>query len=543
MTKQTEHHETDDWTLSMAAGTCLGLCAEVLRDYILPKTLEFVNAHFGAQEWQKRDAAVLAYGSIMEGASSQQLAPLLTSSFGALCHSLRDPSTAVRDTTAWTLGRIAQFHTPCIMNLLGSPDSGEGLIALLLQRLTDEPRVAVQICYALNEICSNTGDFDGISSLDVWFVKIAEALLMVIQRGDGDDSSLVTGAYSALCSLILYTGKTEALQNMETILTTMFEWLDRTLASNEVTDEMQQMQASICGVLSVLFIRLHTRCVPIMARSCSQLIRILQAHMSNGIQPLAAEEALCAMAALMRATGTNFQPYLPDFVTLLQTGLKNYEDLSFCGRCTEIVGDLTRSFGPTCHPAIEPLIKELWNLLQSRDVAPALKPKAMFAVGDIALNIGGQFEMYLTPFLELLNRAAQTRVEEGPENNEEWLAYIGSLRDGALAAYSGTIYCLRDCDKLAVLRTHVQSILEFIDLVIDDPHSTSTNIKSALEITSDLVAAFKADLVPTLVSLPIYKKMLVIGMEHKDPGIVRATQWLKEAVTVVQNPNPVPASA
>lgn len=47
LTKQEEGQETDDgvWNVSMAAGTCLALCASVARDAIVPLVMPYVTAN------------------------------------------------------------------------------------------------------------------------------------------------------------------------------------------------------------------------------------------------------------------------------------------------------------------------------------------------------------------------------------------------------------------------------------------------------------------------------------------------------------------
>eukprot|EP01069_Polyplicarium_translucidae_P008131 Polyplicarium_translucidae@DN3188_c0_g1_i2.p1 len=460
MTKQDkEIHEPDDWTLSMAAGTCLGLCAQLLRDAVLPRTLDFVNRNFANPDWKHRDAAVFAYGSIMEGPSSAKLAPLVAKSFPLLCQSLCDASSPVRDTTAWTIGRIAQFHTPCIVGLLGAPDSPEpGLIGLLLERLKDEPRVAVQICYALNELSGNVGGavFEvsqerPVTPLDPWFAAVSKALVDIVQRADADENNLRTAAYAALSSLILNIGGWEAIPVMESIMQQLGEWLEQTLnLAPPISEDVQQIQASLCGCLAVLFIRLGDRCKGVLDRMFALLARMLEQGMSPGIQTLACEEALSAVSALSRAAKEEFERHLIPFAKILHVGLTNHEDVAFCSRCIEIVGDVSRSLGPAVHPACDPLVRELYRLLHGRDVKPALKSKVLFTVGDVAMNIGPRFEGYLSPFLELLARAAQTKIDEGPTENEDWVDYIRQLRDGVLAAYSGILYGLRDGQKLQV---------------------------------------------------------------------------------------------
>merc|ERR1719230_790487 len=135
----------------MAAGTCLALVAQVTGDACVPLVLEFVSANFVNQDWRFREAAILAYGSIMEGPSSEKMRPLVQQSYAHLVNLLNDQSVAVRDTVAWTLGRIAQFH-PTIVPV-------KNLCPVLAQKLVDVPRVAANVCFVIQVIAeSQPGD-------------------------------------------------------------------------------------------------------------------------------------------------------------------------------------------------------------------------------------------------------------------------------------------------------------------------------------------------------------------------------------------------
>jgi importin subunit beta-1 len=57
------------------------------------------------KEWKLREAAVLAFGSILEGPSGF-IQKFITQAIGVLVQHLKDPNAAVRDTTAWTIASI-----------------------------------------------------------------------------------------------------------------------------------------------------------------------------------------------------------------------------------------------------------------------------------------------------------------------------------------------------------------------------------------------------------------------------------------------------
>lgn len=114
LTKQEEGQEADDglWNVSMAAGTCLALCASVAGDAVVPLVMPFVTSNIqnrdGAESWRAREAATFAFGSILEGPGVETLGQLVQSGLGFLLTALKqDPNNHVKDTTAWTIGGFA----------------------------------------------------------------------------------------------------------------------------------------------------------------------------------------------------------------------------------------------------------------------------------------------------------------------------------------------------------------------------------------------------------------------------------------------------
>lgn len=53
--------------MSMAGATCLTLIANCVGNDILAQVVPFVTANLGSTEWRLREAATMAFGSILEG--------------------------------------------------------------------------------------------------------------------------------------------------------------------------------------------------------------------------------------------------------------------------------------------------------------------------------------------------------------------------------------------------------------------------------------------------------------------------------------------
>lgn len=64
LTKQDEDADEDEWNEAMAAGTCLSLLAQCVRDNIVAPVVPFVEQNVQNQDWRFREAAVMAFGKI-----------------------------------------------------------------------------------------------------------------------------------------------------------------------------------------------------------------------------------------------------------------------------------------------------------------------------------------------------------------------------------------------------------------------------------------------------------------------------------------------
>lgn len=74
---QDENDDDDDWNPCKAAGVCLMLLSTCCEDDIVPHVLPFIKEHIKNPDWRYRDAAVMAFGSILEGPEPNQLKPLV----------------------------------------------------------------------------------------------------------------------------------------------------------------------------------------------------------------------------------------------------------------------------------------------------------------------------------------------------------------------------------------------------------------------------------------------------------------------------------
>lgn len=185
LTQQEEDADDDEWNVSMAAATCLALLAGAVQDSIVPAVIPFIEANIKNEDWHYREAAIMTFGSILEGPDPSVLTPLVNQALPLLIDMMTDSNLHVKDTTAWTLGRICDL-------LIGTikPDVHlHPLISALVNGLSDSPRIVANCCWALMNLADQYGmyyddDAEPAQSgpLSPYYEGVVQALLRVTER-------------------------------------------------------------------------------------------------------------------------------------------------------------------------------------------------------------------------------------------------------------------------------------------------------------------------------------------------------------------------
>ncbi len=136
LTKQEEHDDEDDWNPCKAAGVCLMLLATCCEDDVVPHVLPFVKDNIKHTDWRHRDAALMAFGSVLEGPDPTALRPIVEQAMPMLIELMHDPSVVVKDTAAWTIGRVCEIHSEAAINDVYL----KPLLEALVSGLSAEPR-------------------------------------------------------------------------------------------------------------------------------------------------------------------------------------------------------------------------------------------------------------------------------------------------------------------------------------------------------------------------------------------------------------------
>lgn len=519
---QDENDDEDDWNVAKAAGMCVGLLANCVQDDIVPIAIPFIEQNITSPQWQARDASVLCFGSILEGPDLNKLTPLVEQALPTVIGMLRDDSVAVKDSAAWTLGRITDLLSKMIQPDLHLPD----LVRALVESLHDEPRISCNCSWALSRLASDFGgtpstdeevalsqDGDGFlptAPISPWFEGITNALLQIASRPTNESNSR-SAAFEAIGETIDGAPR----DCLPVVSNVVLQLLERQESLNAMADQLVglddknnwvELQASIAGVISASMRRLTRDILPLGDRIMTNLLTLIQ----HGTKfPTVLEDAFLAVGAVIQTFESGFEKYLGAFLPFLVAAIGNHEATQLCNVSVGVVGDLCNAIGESMTQHSQQVMTALFEGLQSSVIHRDVKPTILSTFGDMAMATGAGFEPYLATTMLVLQQAGTTVV---PDEDYAMLEYVNTLREAVAEAYVGIVTGLKSAKRTDLLHNHVESIFAFLNFVASyQVERGEPLLRASLGLLGDLASTFPNGQLKGVLTNPAVAELIKAG--------------------------------
>ncbi|KAI0393373.1 armadillo-type protein [Xylariaceae sp. FL0594] len=486
LTQQDEDANEDDYNLARAAYQCLQLYAQAVGATIVPPVLSFVEAHLRNEDWHFREAAVAAFGAIMEGPEESVLEPIVKQALPILIGMMEDNSVFVRDSTAYALGRITEYCSVAIDPLTHLSPLVRALFAGV-----HNPKMAASCCWALMNLAARfSGDYDAASNpLTPHFNQSVQILLEVTGQTSAD-ATVRTTSYEVLNALVQYaaTDSFPAIAELSNVIIQRLEEtipLQSQITSIEDKMTLEDMQTSLNTVLQAIIQRLEKEIAPQGDRIMQVVLQILN---TVGPKSSVPESMFATISGLANAMEEDFIKYMDAFAPFLYNALANQEEPAVCSMAIGLVSDLTRSMGERSQPYCDNFMNYLLNNLRSAALSNQFKPAILQCFGDIASAIGGHFETYLSVVAQVLQQAAA--VTASPEGSYELYDYVISLREGIMDAWGGIIGAMKAGGKTQALQPYIESIFMLLNIVAQDMNRSEPLMRASMGVIGDLADAY-----------------------------------------------------
>ena len=458
LTKQDEDPESEETTIAVTAGTLLREIAILVEDKVVELVLPFVQKNINDIDWRKREAATFAFGSILEGPDPKKLSQLINQAFPILIQHMKDSNQLVRDTAAWTIASICEYH-PEQAKIQIQP-----LMHVLAESLSQPPKVAARVCHALHNLADayENESSNPTSPISLYFQPIIAKLLESTKREDFEEDNLSISTYETINSFINAAPQDKIPLVIE-LLPLFLQKLEQsfTISNN---DKRIQEQAPICGVLNIICTRLENKIAPFADRMMADFLKLF-AIPNTPVH----EDGIMVVGKIAHCVGKDFERYMNHFVPFLLQALNNFEDYHVCLIAVKMVTDLCQSLGVKILPYCDQIANILLQNLKADNLSRDVKPHILSCFGDIALAIEGNYEKYFNVVMQVLIQAAQTKNDP---TDLDFIDWINDLRENLLSAYSGVIQGMSEGKKAQLILPHVEAILQFIVFVWQDKTKT-----------------------------------------------------------------------
>lgn len=365
LTKQDEDATDDEYNISRAAYQCLQLYAQAVGSAVIPPVIQFVEANLRSDDWHNRDAAVSAFGAIMDGPEEKVLEPIVKSGMQPLISMMDDPSIHVRDSTAYALGRITEACSDAV-------DPGqhlEPLLRSLFAGLLNSPKMGASCCWALMNLAERFAGEPGVQQNPITphFNEAVSNLLTVTARPECD-TAIRTAAYEVL-NVFVQSSANESLASIASLSDVIIKRLEETIpmqtqvVSVEDKITLEDIQTSLCAVLQAIIQRLDKEITPQGDVIMQVLLQVLATVAGKSTVP---EAVFATISSLSNAMEEEFIKYMDAFSPFLYNALGNQEEPSLCSMAIGLVSDITRSMGERSQPYCDNFMNYLLNNLRVR---------------------------------------------------------------------------------------------------------------------------------------------------------------------------------
>ncbi len=528
LTKQNEDPDFDDFTLQMAGQLCLTSVSQTVEDNIVPVVMPFVNANIQDANWRNRDAAIMAFISILDGPSAEVIGPYVSQSVGPLLAMLNDGNVIVRDSSAHCISRICLLHVQYIPT---------EIFPNLLQELTTKcsdgsPKVASQAATAIFNLASafsdqSGGDDQPTNALSQYMQVLLQKLLEMVDRPDADDDANLRLAGMEAISELISVSAQDNLGLLAQLLPNFITRFEQASAMPVLNEEdkhnKEQIQGLLCAVIQNLYRKLDKATVlPMTDKVMELLLQVLQVKNSS-----CHEECFTAISAISDAIEGDFLKYMQAFNPYLVAGLRNFQAYQVCIVAVGTVGDISRNIEANMQPFCDTIMNALVDDLKDSTIHRSVKPPVLSCFGDIAMAIGGAYKPYLEFSVLMLMQASATLV---PEDDDDLIEYLNLLREAILEAYVGIIQGLRDGNLLGDFIAYVPPLMQFLQVIADDPNRDSYVLNKAVGLLGDLAQTMGPQ-IKNDINKQFVSKLVGDAMSSNDDSLMEVATWASQLLT------------
>ena len=489
LTQQEDDRNDDDWDICAAGGVCLQAYAQALEGTILPEAVQFIMANINDPDWRKQDAAITAFGGILDGPTSADVGSILVQAFAGLL-SFTDPShhKVVRESSVWCISRVANFHADVIVEHFF-----DRTIQVAAQRMQEGGKISNRACHVIHNLCyelneRTANEVQQTNPFSKYFDALIQVLLQCIDNKNSDEHGVSMAAQETLSSLLMCAAN-DVLPKVHHLIPELLmrikdniELASKPHIDDVTRDSAMHMLAVLSGSLQNICSKLANELTPDEARMIANVIFTILS-MPNGLM----QDTLQVIGPLSSAMKGAFVPYLNDVARHLLEALKWVHEDALISIAISTVSDLCFAVELT-EDFSDAIVAALFQLIQNEETALRSKFQAISSMGDIALCVSSRFLKYVPSVFPLIEHTASTLKDVDPKDIDG-VELRDELVEAVCDAFTGFIQAHADNNQ--AIAPYVSRMTAFVGLF-----STSAGLSDrarglCIQVLGDIVNMFR----------------------------------------------------
>ena len=366
--------EGDEWNLAKAAASLIANLSQCCPYEFIQKVVIFVGDRLNNPDSMVRDSCILAFTSIIETKYREDIREMIMNALESLLAMINDTSKEVRESTAWCLEKICEFHTSAIIK--DSVKFGK-LFTTILNNINRGKKVGVHLCNCLHYIAKSLRVDENKTSkikikLDCLSSYLNDTLSVLLnialdQNSYDKDNNLALASFFAIGTLLensaLDTKKT--VQDFFTVILSAFEKTlqNGAFSSDELRNDYQNYLASVieaCLVSEKIILDFNQGKIVL-----TMIITSFKQRDSVYEEGLLAASSI-SLGIVIITIGMNelFTDLVKDFGQYLTYALQRPNEVNLCRVAIHSTSDLIRAIGPNFSIYMEQIVPLIFNILR-----------------------------------------------------------------------------------------------------------------------------------------------------------------------------------
>jgi importin subunit beta-1 len=387
MAKQEEDQDVDSYNKSTEAAWCLVAIATVIENEVMEIVVPWVQQNIQQGDWRLREAAVMAYGCIMEGLNENSNMASHAPAVLDFClgYIKDDANDLVKHSASWTITKVFESEHAFITVLQGLDARIQRILEVMH---TAEPPTSAQLAQALRNVAEGVmrlaEEPEKVAGLGYplapVFQVVVDCLYATADRSDADENNLRHECYETIHRVLdsANPDKTcDAWRDTCTQVVAQFiipnllprfgERLNAELGKPVVgSDEINARTdwvAYFCGAIQMCIMTLVDKQMLTTPDANGQTVAdkfmILFLQVFQFQSTTVAAEALLAVNQILNKLEDDFVRYMDAFAPVLVGCLGAVQDVQLCRAATTTVSDLAEKLKEKVLPFSDNIVQAL----------------------------------------------------------------------------------------------------------------------------------------------------------------------------------------